>query len=231
MLVVITCPVTALTIGCCGAGKPRLVDADVAEQVVPACADVGDFEQQVLRERILKAGVVLMKVSRAQTAIKRTAAKGDAGDERGELILRRQRDERVFQTNQSARRTPANGVGRRSVNRVVDVSRGGPRIEDAVAAAQRQAPRIKRRVGKAYSRAKVIRVNAREDALADVRHVGQVVLRDHIPCLHEPADGRADGVAARVHLHPRLIKRRVESRQSRRASRKAEGPARSASRD
>jgi hypothetical protein len=53
-----------LTIG--RAGQPRLVDADVAEQVVPACADVSRFEQQVLRERILKAGVVLMKVKRAQ---------------------------------------------------------------------------------------------------------------------------------------------------------------------
>ena len=81
------------------AGKPRLVDADVAEQVVPARADVGDFEQQVLRERILKAGVVLMKVSRAQMAIKRTAAQGDAGDERRELILRWQREKRILQRN------------------------------------------------------------------------------------------------------------------------------------
>ena len=39
------------------------------------------FEEQVLRERILKAGVVLVEVRRAQMAIKRTAATGDTGDE------------------------------------------------------------------------------------------------------------------------------------------------------
>ena len=96
-----------------------------------------------------------MKVSGAQAALKRAAAQG-TGDKRGELILRRQWGERVFQKNQSTCRTPAKGVGRRSVNRVGEVNRGGARIEDTVAAAQCQAPRSKRRVGKAYSWADVI---------------------------------------------------------------------------
>ena len=65
------------------AGKRRLVDADVAEQVATSCTDVGDFEQQVMRERILKAGVVLMKVRRAQTAIKCTAGKAMPGTNAG----------------------------------------------------------------------------------------------------------------------------------------------------
>src|SRR4030095_10780678 len=116
-----------------------------------------------------------------------------------ELVLRWHREERGFQTDQrqSARRTPANGngVGRRSVNRVVYVNRRGTRIKYAITASQREAPRIKKRIGKACSGTKVVGVNAREAALADVRHVGQVVFRDHVSCLHEPADGRADGVA------------------------------------
>src|SRR5207253_10171951 len=65
------------------AGESRLVNADVAEQVVPACADVGDFKQQVRRERRLKAGVVLMEVRRAQAALERAAAQG-TGDKRRE---------------------------------------------------------------------------------------------------------------------------------------------------
>lgn len=76
-------------------------------------------------------------------------------------------------------------------------------MKDTVAAAQRGAARVKWRIGKAYPWANVIRVNVREDATAYVRHVGQIVLRDHIPRLHEPADGRPNGVAARVHLHSR----------------------------
>ena len=153
-----------------------------------------------------------MKVSGAQAALKRAAAQG-TGDKRGELILRRQGGERVFQKNQSTCRTPPKGVGRRSVNRVGEVNRGGARIEDTVAAAQCQAPRSKRRVGKAYSWADVIWVNAREDATAYVRHIRQIVLRDHIPRLHESSDGRAHRVAACVHFHPRPVKRRVKSRQ------------------
>jgi hypothetical protein len=38
-----------------------------------------------------------MEISRAQTAVKGTGAKGEAGDERGELILRREYRERFGQ--------------------------------------------------------------------------------------------------------------------------------------
>src|SRR5262245_1583250 len=143
------------------AGELRLVDVDAAEQVAPSCAYVGDFEQQVMRERVLKAGVVLMEIRRAHETIKRVAGEVDARDERGELVLRRQWEERVLQVNQRPRRTPANGVGRRRNNRDVYVKRGGARIVDAVPAPQRQAPRIERRVGQGHARSKVIRVNGR----------------------------------------------------------------------
>ncbi len=122
------------------------------------------------------------------------------------------KERKDLQTNLCAGRTAANGVHRRSVNRDVEVNRGGPRIEDAVAAAQRPvapnqaASRQNRRAGRSCLDRRC------EDALADIRHVRQIVLRNHVSGLHKSADGRADGVAARVHLHPRLIKRRIESR-------------------
>src|SRR6476660_9903922 len=102
----------------------------------------------------------MMKVRRTQTALKREAAQG-AGNERRELILRRQWCERVLQKNQSAWRTPAKAVGRRSVNRVGEVIQGSTRIENTVATPQRQASRIKRQVGKAHARAEVIWVKVR----------------------------------------------------------------------
>ena len=85
------------------------------------------------------------------------------------------------------------------------------RIVDSVTAAQRQGSRVKRAVSKTYSWAKVIPVNVRKDALADVWHLGQVVQGDHIPCLYEAPEGWADRVAACVQLHSWLIQCRVES--------------------
>src|SRR5262249_366070 len=108
-----------------------------------------------------------MKVRRAQAALKREAAQ-DPGGKHRELILRRQWGERVLQKNQRTCRTPARGVGRRSVNRVGEVIQRGARIEDTVAAAQCQAPRSKGRVGKAYSWPEVIPVKVREDALVHI---------------------------------------------------------------
>ena len=69
------------------AGKLRLVNGDVADQIKPARANVGDFEQQVMAQRILEAGVVLMEVRRAHKTIKCIAGKSDALHNSGKLIL------------------------------------------------------------------------------------------------------------------------------------------------
>src|SRR5436309_6647458 len=71
---------------------------------------------------------------------------------------------------------------------------------------------MERRAGKAEARSEVIWIDACQDALADVWHIRQVELRNHISGLHESAGGRAYGVAAAIHFHSRFIKRRVESR-------------------
>src|SRR5262245_54725085 len=139
-----------------------------------------------------------MKVRCAQTALKRTAIKKDAGDECRELILGRQGRERIFQVHQLPGRAAAHTVRRRTVNCVDDMTCSWPRIVDAVAAAHREATRIKRSVRETYSGPKVIGVNVREDSLAHVWHSRKVIRRNDVPCLHESRDRRAHRVTTRV---------------------------------
>src|SRR2546425_8608407 len=84
------------------------------------------------------------------------------------------------------------------------------RVEDAIAAAHDQPARIKRRVSKANAWSKVVWVNASDDALTDVRHIGQIVLRDYVSCLHKSADRWANGISVTAHSQTRFVERRVK---------------------
>src|SRR5438067_44593 len=152
-----------------------------------------------------------MEISCAQTAIEYLSRQGNAGNQRWKLILRRQGKERIREWHRAAARTPANGVQRWSVNRSSNVSRGRSRIVDAITAANDE--RVSWRIGKPHPRRKIVRIDAVEDALANVWQIRQVVLRNHISRLDESGDGWADRVATAVDLHSRLVKSRIESRE------------------
>src|SRR5215470_152597 len=81
--------------GALRAGEPRLVEADDAEQVEPAGTDVSDLEQEVCAHGVLYTRVVLVKVRRADIAVKDMVRQREVRHEGRELICRWDRKEGI----------------------------------------------------------------------------------------------------------------------------------------
>src|SRR5215213_1967335 len=57
-------------------GEPRLVERELPEEVQAPRADVADFEHEVPGKLVLRVGVVLVDVRRADVAVEDRARKG-----------------------------------------------------------------------------------------------------------------------------------------------------------
>src|SRR5438309_102328 len=79
-------------------------------------------------------------------------------------------------------------------------------MEDAIAAAHDKPARIQQLVCEAHARPKVIRINTVQNAVAYVWHIWQIVWRNRVAGLDDPAAGRPD------RIRWRLVQRRIEGR-------------------
>src|SRR5215510_6028341 len=150
-----------------------------------------------------------MEISRPQTTVEYLSGQRHTFNERGKLVLSGQGKEGISKRNRSARRAAANRVQRWSVNRSSYICCRRSRKEDPVASAQNQSTGIKRRVGKTDTGTKIIWIDAGQQTFAYVRHVRQIVLRDHVSRLHKSTYWRSDRITAAVDFHSGDIKRRI----------------------
>ena len=115
------------------------------------------------RDQGLQAEAVLLDIRRAVVAIKRKARE-QTRHERGKLILRRRRNERIFDGRIHAECLQ---IERRREQRVIDADEGRARMKDPVATAQNQPAGIERRVSEAHARTKVVRVEPKSREIKD----------------------------------------------------------------